>query len=96
MYVENDVLAQVPECAHKDLGETRRACRQATREAFSGYKAGSGRGVCVCLSWILAIGDKPCKQVPAITYENLPHARSVAHHISLLPPTMTTPNAIHS
>ena len=21
MYVENDVLAQVPECAHKDLGE---------------------------------------------------------------------------
>ncbi len=32
----------------------------------------------------------------AVAYENLPHARSVAHQISLLPPTMTTPNAIHS
>jgi hypothetical protein len=29
-------------------------------------------------------------------YENLPHARSVAHQINLLPLTMTTPNAIHS
>ena len=29
-------------------------------------------------------------------YENFPHARSVAHQMSLLPPTMMTPNTIHS
>ena len=29
-------------------------------------------------------------------YENFPHARSVAHQISLLPPMMTQPNAIHT
>jgi len=27
-------------------------------------------------------------------YENLPHARSVAHQINLLPPSIRTPNAI--
>ena len=32
----------------------------------------------------------------AIAYENLPHARSVAHQISLLPPTMIAANVIHS
>ena len=32
----------------------------------------------------------------AVAYENLPHARSVAHQISLLPPTMITANVIHS
>jgi hypothetical protein len=28
--------------------------------------------------------------------ENFPHARSVAHQISLLPPMMTQPNAIQT
>jgi hypothetical protein len=37
----------------------------------------------------------PNADIPSV-YENLPQARSVAHQISLLPPTMTTPNAIHS
>ena len=31
-----------------------------------------------------------------LPYENLPHARSVVHQISLSPPMMTTPNATHS
>ena len=30
------------------------------------------------------------------SYENFPHARSVAHQISLLPPMMIAPNAIHT
>ena len=29
-------------------------------------------------------------------YENFPHARSVTHQISLLPPTIRTPNTIHA
>src|SRR5258708_20801951 len=29
-------------------------------------------------------------------YENSPHARSVAHQMSLLPATMRTPNATHA
>ena len=31
----------------------------------------------------------------SVFYENFPHARSVAHQMSLLPPTMITPNTIH-
>jgi hypothetical protein len=41
------------------------------------------------------VGFGPNADIPS-GYKNLPHARSVAHQISLLPPTMTTPNAIHS